>query len=67
MLALGERTYRYAELRRRIGGVSERMLASTLRTLDEDGLVSRAQRKIELRKAERQFPKERERLGGGHP
>jgi DNA-binding HxlR family transcriptional regulator len=41
MLALGERTYRYAELRRRIGGVSERMLALTLRTLEEDGFVSR--------------------------
>jgi len=41
MLALGERTYRYAELRRRIGGVSDRMLALTLRTLEEDGFVSR--------------------------
>lgn len=41
MMALGERTYRYAELRRRIGGVSERMLALTLRTLDEDGFVLR--------------------------
>lgn len=41
MIALGERTYRYAELRRRIGGVSERMLALTLRTLEEDGFVSR--------------------------
>jgi DNA-binding HxlR family transcriptional regulator len=41
MLALGERTYRYAELLRRIGGVSERMLALTLRTLEEDGFVSR--------------------------
>jgi DNA-binding HxlR family transcriptional regulator len=41
MLALAERTYRYAELRRRIGGVSERMLALTLRTLEEDGFVSR--------------------------
>ena len=41
LLALGERTYRYAELRRRIGGVSERMLALTLRTLEEDGFVSR--------------------------
>jgi DNA-binding HxlR family transcriptional regulator len=41
MLALAERTYRYAELRRRIGGVSERMLALTLRTLVDDGFVSR--------------------------
>lgn len=41
ILALAERAYRYAELRRRVGGVSERMLALTLRTLDEDGLVAR--------------------------
>lgn len=41
MIALAERTYRYAELRRRVGGVSERMLALTLRTLEEDGLVAR--------------------------
>ncbi|MFO0554355.1 MAG: helix-turn-helix domain-containing protein [Polyangiaceae bacterium] len=41
MLALAERTYRYAELRRRVGGVSERMLALTLRTLEEDGFVKR--------------------------
>lgn len=41
MLALLGRTYRYAELRRRIGGVSEKMLALTLRTLEEDGFVLR--------------------------
>lgn len=41
ILALDERTYRYAELRRRVGGVSERMLALTLRTLEQDGFVSR--------------------------
>jgi DNA-binding HxlR family transcriptional regulator len=41
MLALAERTYRYAELRRRVGGVSERMLALTLRTLEGDGFVAR--------------------------
>ncbi len=41
MIALAERPYRYAELRRRVGGVSERMLALTLRTLESDGLVER--------------------------
>lgn len=41
ILALDEGTFRYAELRRRVGGVSERMLALTLRTLEQDGLVSR--------------------------
>ena len=39
--ALQERTYRFAELRRRIVGVSEKMLAQTLRTLERDGLVTR--------------------------
>lgn len=41
MIALAERCFRYAELRRRVGGVSERMLALTLRTLETDGLVER--------------------------
>jgi DNA-binding HxlR family transcriptional regulator len=39
--ALQERTYRFAELGRRIDGVSEKMLAQTLRTLERDGLVRR--------------------------
>jgi DNA-binding HxlR family transcriptional regulator len=44
VLVLGvlfERTYRFAELGRRIDGVSEKMLAQTLRTLERDGLVLR--------------------------
>ena len=41
IIALSERPYRYAELRRRVGGASERMLSLTLRTLTEDGFVSR--------------------------
>lgn len=39
--ALLERTYRFSELRRRIDGVSEKMLAQTLRNLEKDGFVSR--------------------------
>lgn len=39
--ALSERTYRTAELRRRIGGVSEKMLIQALRRLEQHGLVSR--------------------------
>ena len=39
--ALRERTYRFAELGRRLDGVSEKMLAQTLRTLERDGLVLR--------------------------
>ena len=39
--ALQERTYRFSELRRRIDGVSEKMLAQTLQTLERDGLLLR--------------------------
>jgi DNA-binding HxlR family transcriptional regulator len=38
---LGEGTRRFTELRRSIGGISQRMLTSTLRRLERDGLVHR--------------------------
>ena len=38
---LGERTLRFNELRRTIGGISQRMLTLTLRGLERDGLVTR--------------------------
>ena len=41
LLALGQGTHRFAQLRRRIGGVSERMLAQTLQQLQAVGLVDR--------------------------
>lgn len=41
LLALADDTLRFGELRRRIGGVSERMLAQTLRFMEEDGFVAR--------------------------
>lgn len=42
LLALAEGgTLRWSELRRRAEGVSEKMLAQTLRTLVDDGLVAR--------------------------
>jgi DNA-binding HxlR family transcriptional regulator len=41
MVVLLERTHRFGELRDRIGGVSEKMLAQTLQTLEADGFVSR--------------------------
>jgi DNA-binding HxlR family transcriptional regulator len=34
-------THRFSELRRTIGGVSEKMLAQTLQTLERDGFVHR--------------------------
>lgn len=41
LAALLERSYRFSELRRRVGGVSEKMLAQTLQTLERDGFVHR--------------------------
>ncbi len=41
LMALEAETLRFSVLRRRIGGVSERMLAQTLQWLEGDGLVSR--------------------------
>jgi DNA-binding HxlR family transcriptional regulator len=39
--ALSERHYRTSELRRRIGGISEKMLIQSLRRLEQHGLVHR--------------------------
>lgn len=41
LIALLEGTHRFSELRRKIGGVSERMLAQTLQWLEDDGIVRR--------------------------
>jgi DNA-binding HxlR family transcriptional regulator len=41
LLALSEGEQRWSELRRRAEGVSEKMLAQTLKTLERDGLVLR--------------------------
>ncbi|MFI6642364.1 winged helix-turn-helix transcriptional regulator [Streptomyces sp. NPDC050504] len=41
LAALLDRSYRFSELRRHVGGVSEKMLAQTLQTLERDGFVHR--------------------------
>ncbi|MDV8003277.1 helix-turn-helix domain-containing protein [Rhodococcus sp. IEGM 1318] len=41
LAALNESPYRFSALRRRVDGVSERMLSQTLQTLERDGLVHR--------------------------
>jgi len=41
LIALSQGTHRFSELRRKIGGVSEKMLAQTLQCLEDDGLVNR--------------------------
>ena len=40
--ALGDAPRRFGELRRRLRGVSEKVLAQQLRELEADGIVSRA-------------------------
>jgi len=41
LLALADGTHRWGELRRVVEGISEKMLAQTLRTLEKDGIVLR--------------------------
>jgi len=41
LLSLSEGEQRWSELRRRADGISEKMLAQTLKTLEKDGLVRR--------------------------
>ena len=41
LLALSEGEQRWSDLRRRAEGISEKMLAQTLKTLERDGLVRR--------------------------
>jgi DNA-binding HxlR family transcriptional regulator len=42
LVALRKDTYRFSALRRKVAGVSEKMLSQTLRALEADGFVSRA-------------------------
>jgi len=41
LISLREKKYRFSELRRHISGVSERMLAQNLQTLEADGFIIR--------------------------
>jgi DNA-binding HxlR family transcriptional regulator len=41
IMVLGERPYRFGELRRAIPDISQRMLTQTLRDLQRDGIISR--------------------------
>lgn len=46
LIVLLERTHRFSQLRRAIGGVSEKMLAQTLDALAYDGLVLRVAQQV---------------------
>ncbi|MBV7536766.1 helix-turn-helix transcriptional regulator [Duganella sp. sic0402] len=46
LVMLLERTHRFSELRRAVGGVSEKMLAQTLEVLAHDGLVLRVAHQV---------------------
>ncbi|HEY3589210.1 MAG TPA: helix-turn-helix domain-containing protein [Buttiauxella sp.] len=41
LVALQDGTHRFSDLRRKMGGVSEKMLAQTLQWLEADGFVNR--------------------------
>jgi DNA-binding HxlR family transcriptional regulator len=41
LVALMEGTHRFSDLRRKVGGVSEKMLAQTLQQLEQDGFIDR--------------------------
>ncbi|PPK20266.1 transcriptional regulator, partial [Klebsiella pneumoniae] len=41
LVALREGTHRFSDLRRKIGGVSEKMLAQSLQALEQDGFLNR--------------------------
>jgi len=46
MVALATGPHRFAELRRKVGGVSERMLSQTLKDLEGDGFVLRTAHQV---------------------
>lgn len=46
LIVLGHGTHRFSEIRRSIGGISEKMLAQTLQQLEGDGLVLRVDHQV---------------------
>lgn len=46
LVALMEGTHRFSDLRRKIGAVSEKMLAQTLQQLEQDGFILRVSRPV---------------------
>lgn len=46
LVALRDGTHRFSDLRRKMGGVSEKMLAQSLQALEQDGFVNRVSRPV---------------------
>ncbi len=46
LIALQDGTHRFGDLRRKVGGVSERMLSQTLQWLEADGIVKRTEYRV---------------------
>ena len=46
LVALRGGTHRFSELRRKMGGVSEKMLAQSLQALEQDGFINRLSRPV---------------------
>lgn len=46
LVALAGGTHRFSELRRKVGGVSEKMLAQTLQSLEADGFILRVSKPV---------------------
>lgn len=49
LVALTQGTHRFSDLRRKVGGVSEKMLAQTLQCLERDGFINRVSLPLCLR------------------
>ena len=41
LISLRDGTHRFSDLRRKIGGISEKMLAQSLQSLEQDGFINR--------------------------
>ena len=46
LIALQDGTHRFSDLRRKVNGVSERMLSQTLQQLEGDGIVTRTEYRV---------------------
>ncbi|MBB3347576.1 helix-turn-helix domain-containing protein [Sphingomonas sp. BK069] len=64
LLLLGDSPRRFSELKRRIAGLSQKMLSQTLRSLERDGLVTReVEASVPIKVVYRVTPLGRELLG----